>query len=94
VLVTADLPGVKREDVKVNIADNILTLEGERKLEQEQKREGYYHCERRYGKFRRSISLPEGARADQAAAQFKDGILGISVPIPQTAEKARQVPIR
>ena len=93
-LVTAELPGVKKEDVKVNVTDNTLTLEGERKHEKEEKREGYYHSERSYGKFLRSIPLPEGAKIDQTAAQFKDGVLEITVPVPAAKEKAKQIPVK
>lgn len=94
ILVTAELPGVRKEDVKVNITDSALTLEGERKHEKEEKREGYYHSERSYGKFLRSIPLPEGAKADQAAAQFKDGVLEITIPVSKSKEKSQQVPIK
>ena len=97
-VVTAELPGVKKEDVKVNVTDNTLTLEGERKQEKEEKREGYYHSERSYGKFLRSIPLPEGAKTDQTAAQFKDGVLEITVPVPPikptVKEKGKQIPVK
>jgi len=93
-LVTAELPGVRKEDVRVNVTDNILTLEGERKQEKEEKREGYYHSERSYGKFFRSIPLPEGAKTEQTAAQFKDGVLEITVPIPEVKEKSQQIPVK
>jgi HSP20 family protein len=93
-VVTAELPGVKKEDVKVNVTDNMLTLEGERKQEKEEKREGYYHSERSYGKFLRSIRLPEGAQTDQTAAQFKDGVLEITVPVAVAKEKGKQVPVK
>jgi HSP20 family protein len=93
-LVTAELPGVKKEDVKVNITGDMLTVEGERKEEKEEKREGYYHSERNYGKFLRSIPLPEGAKADQAAAQFNNGILEITIPIPEAKEKRKEIPIQ
>jgi HSP20 family protein len=92
--VKAELPGIKKEDVKVNISDGALTLEGERKLEKEEKREGYVHSERSYGKFLRSIALPEGAKTDQAAAQFKDGVLEITIPVPEAKETGRQIPIK
>jgi HSP20 family protein len=92
-LVTAELPGVKKEDVKVNVTENILTLEGERKQEKEEKREGYFHSERSYGKFSRSIALPEGANIDQAHAQFNNGILEISLPIPEKKEKRKEIPV-
>jgi HSP20 family protein len=93
-VVTAELPGVKREDVKVNIAGGALTLEGERKEEKEEKREGYFHSERSYGKFFRSIALPEGARTDQAAAQFGNGVLEITVPVAEAKQARKEVPIQ
>jgi HSP20 family protein len=93
-IVTADLPGLKKEDVKVNVTGNALTLEGERKEEKEEKREGYYHSERKYGKFYRSIPLPEGAKIDNVAAHFKDGVLEITVPVSEPKETRQQVPIK
>jgi HSP20 family protein len=94
-VVTVDLPGLKKDDVKVNVTDNALTLEGERKEEKEEKREGYYHSERRYGRFFRSVPLPEGADIDSAAAQFKDGVLEITVPVPEIKkEGGKSVPIK
>jgi len=93
-LITAELPGVKKEDLKVNVTDNTLTLEGERKEEREEKRRGFYHSERSYGKFLRSIPLPEGAKTDQIAAQFKDGVLEITVPVPPAQKNGKQIPIK
>ena len=93
-IVKAELPGINKEDVKVNITDGTLTVEGERKQEKEEKREGYVHSERSYGKFLRSIALPEGAKTDQAAAQFKDGMLEVSIPVPEVKEAGRQIPIK
>jgi HSP20 family protein len=93
-LVTAELPGVKKEDVKVHIDGDTLVVEGERKQEKEEKREGYYHSERSYGTFYRSIPLPEGAKADQTAAQFNNGVLEVSVPIPEVKAKRQDVPIQ
>lgn len=81
----------------MNVTGDNLTLEGERKEEKEEKeekREGYYHSERNYGKFYRSIPLPEGANIDQAIARFKDGVLEITVPIPETKAKAQQIPVK
>jgi HSP20 family protein len=92
--VTAEIPGVKKEDIKVNIANSTLTIEGERKHEKEEKREGYYHSERSYGKFLRSIALPEGAETDKATAQLKDGVLEVTVPVPEAKEKAKQIPVQ
>jgi HSP20 family protein len=93
-LVTAELPGLKKEDVQVHIDGDTLVVEGERKQEKEEKREGYYHSERSYGKFYRSIRLPEGAKADQVAAQFNNGVLEVSVPIPEVKAKRQEVPVQ
>jgi len=93
-IVTAELPGLNKDDIKVAVTDDALTLEGERKQEKEEKREGYYHSERSYGKFYRAIALPEGAKADQAAAEFKEGLLTITVPVPEQKQKQRQVPVK
>ena len=93
-LVTAELPGLKKEDVKVTVTGDTLALEGERKQEKEEKREGYYHSERSYGKFYRSIPLPEGAKIDQAVAQFNNGVLEISLPLPEQKSKSREIPVQ
>jgi len=93
-LVTADLPGLKKEDVKVHIDEDTLIVEGERKQEKEEKREGYYHSERSYGKFYRSIPLPAGAKAEQTAAQFNNGVLEITVPVPEAKTKRQEIPVQ
>lgn len=87
----ADLPGMGKEDVKVFVDGNTLVLEGERKAEKEEKREGFYHSERTYGKFSRSFVLPEGAKGDLATAQFNNGVLEVAVPLAEV--KAKQVPV-
>ena len=87
-------PGLKKEDVKVHIDGDTLVVEGERKQEKEEKREGYYRSERSYGKFYRSVLLPEGAKADQAAAEFNNGVLEVSIPIPERKAKPQEVPIQ
>jgi len=92
--VSAELPGVKKEDIKVNVTADALTVEGERKHEKEEKREGYYHSERSYGKFFRSIPLPEGANTDQCSAQFNNGILEVTIPVAAAKITAKQIPIR
>lgn len=93
-LVTAEIPGVKKEDLKVHVDGKVLVIEGERKQEKEEKREGYYHSERSYGQFYRSISLPEGANADQVAAQFNNGMLEVTVPLPEAKQKPKEVPVQ
>lgn len=91
--VKADLPGVKEADVKVSVTDGMLTIEGERKHEKETKKEGYFHSERAFGTFRRTIALPEGAKLDMAAAKFADGVLEVTVPIPEIAKRRVEIPI-
>jgi HSP20 family protein len=93
-VVTAELPGLKKEDVNVHIDGDTLVVEGERKQEKEEKREGYYHSERSYGKFYRSILLPEGAKIDQTAAQFNNGVLEVSVPIPEAKAARKEIPVQ
>ena len=93
-VVRADLPGMKKDDVKVEVENNTLTISGERTDEREEKREGYYRSERSYGQFYRAIPLPEGVNAEQCDATFKDGVLEVSLKAPQQREKSRQIPIR
>ena len=93
-IVAAELPGLKREDVKVELTDDALILEGERKREEKEDQEGYHRWERSYGRFYRAIPLPEGARTDQVKAELKDGVLKVSIPIPETKKKLREVPIQ
>jgi HSP20 family protein len=81
-VVRVDLPGMKKEDVCVDVTDNNITISGERQAEQETERGGVYRSERSYGSFCRTIPLPEGAITDQAKATFKDGVLEIRMPAP------------
>ena len=80
IVVRADLPGLTKDDVNVEVADNGITIEGERKNENEEKGEGYYHSERTYGRFYRRVPLPEGVKAEDAEATFRDGVLEITMP--------------
>jgi HSP20 family protein len=91
--VRADLPGLKPEDVKVEVTDDAVIIQGERKNEHEETKGGVYRCERSYGHFHREIPVPEGAKSDQAKAQFKDGVLEVSIPIPEQAGKRRTIPV-
>jgi HSP20 family protein len=93
-LLSAEIPGVRKEDVKVTIDNGMLRVEGEKKEEKEEKRDGYYHSERSYGTFYRSIQLPEGAKAEQATARFNNGVLEVTVPIPEAKTKSQNVPIQ
>jgi HSP20 family protein len=92
IVVTAELPGIKQEEVDISIADNVLTLKGEKKEEKEVKEKNYHRIERSYGSFQRSISLPTGVDAGKAKATYKDGILCVTVPKVEEA-KPKQIKI-
>jgi HSP20 family protein len=90
-----DLPGVKKEDVKVEVTDGHLAVSGERKAEVEEKKDNFYRCEREHGSFYRAVPLPEGAKIEDVKATFSDGVLEVSVPLPAKPEaKVRQVEIQ
>lgn len=89
-----DLPGMKKEDVKVEVTDGHLAISGERKAETEEKKDNVYRCERSYGSFYRAVPLPEGARLEDVKATFADGVLEVSVPLPAKAQaKPRTIQI-
>ena len=81
-----DLPGVKKEDVSVEVTNGHLALSGVRKRETEEKRENYYRSEREHGSFYRLVPLPEGVKLEDVKATFADGVLEVSVPMPAKAE--------
>jgi HSP20 family protein len=91
--VHAELPGLRPEDVKVEITNDALIIQGERRSQHEEGEGQSYRSERRYGQFYREIPLPDGANTEQARAQFRDGVLEISIPVPQQANQRRQIPI-
>lgn len=93
-IVRAELPGLKPEDVRLEIEDDALVLQGERKLEREEDRGGVHRTEIRYGSFYRSIPLPEGANAEQARAKFENGVLEVTVPVPEEKSQRKQIPIQ
>jgi HSP20 family protein len=93
-VIKADLPGLSKDEVSVDITDDAVTIEGERKAEREEEREGYYRSERSYGSFCRVIPLPEGAIIDQAKASFRHGVLEVTLPAPPAAAgKGRRLEI-
>ena len=85
-LIKAELPEVKKEDVKITLEDGVITISGERKLEKEQKDEKTIRVESFYGNFSRSFSLPENVDADAISAESKDGVLRIRIPKRQAAK--------
>jgi HSP20 family protein len=84
--ITAELPGLEEKDVQINVADNILTIRGEKKAEKEQKDKNYRLVERSYGSFERSLELPEGIDADAIKANIDKGVLKVTVPKPAPAQ--------
>lgn len=91
-LIKLELPEIKREDVKVTLDKNVLTISGERKLENEEKRENYHRVERSYGQFFRSFTLSPNANVEAISAEFKDGVLRVSVPKKEEA-KPKQIQV-
>src|SRR5205814_5744038 len=85
-VIKAELPELKREDVKVTVENGVLTISGERKFEKEEKKKKYHRVERAYGSFVRSFALPDLAEGDRIKAEFKNGMLMVHVP---KSEKAR-----
>jgi len=84
VVVKAEMPGMKKEDIEVNLTDDTVTVSGEKKKEEKVEKKDYYRVERSYGSFSRSFRLPKEVQSDKAKATFKDGVLEIRVP--KTAE--------
>jgi HSP20 family protein len=83
---TVELPGLEEKDVQVAVSDGVLTVSGEKKFETEKKDKSYHLVERSYGSFSRSISLPEGVKADQIKATMSKGVLKVAVPTPVKPE--------
>lgn len=93
-VVKAELPEVKKEDVKVTMEDGVLTLEGERRQEKEEKGKRYHRIERSYGSFMRSFELPDNVDTSKAKAEFKDGMLTLSLPKSEKAKsKALEIKV-
>ena len=94
VVVKAELPGMKKDDIDVKLTDNTITISGEKKKEEKVEKKNFYRMERSYGAFTRSFSLPADVQADKAKALFNDGILEIRVPKTEEAkQKERKITI-
>ena len=93
VVVKASIPGIKPEDIEISVTDNSLSIRGESKSEEEVKEENYFRRERRYGRFSRQIMLPGGTLGEKAEAEFKDGVLTITVPKAEE-KKSKAIPVK
>ena len=93
--VDADLPGVRKEDIKINVEDNILTISGERENKEEVKKEDYHRIETSFGKFERSFTLPKGADAESITASSKDGVLEVVIPkLKSETQKSKKIEVK
>jgi HSP20 family protein len=93
-IVSAELPGLSEKDVKVEINGDFLVIQGERKIEHEEAEGGVRRTERKYGEFYRAIALPEGADAEHARAEFQNGVLRVTIPVPQAQSNLREIPVQ
>lgn len=86
-VIRAELPGVAKENIRIEVAEDLLTLRGERKEETKREEGGYYYTERSYGSFVRTLPLPEGADLAHAKAEFREGVLEVELPLPKPQSK-------
>src|SRR5918997_4355122 len=92
-VIRAELPDVKQEDVDITLQNNVLTLSGERKAEQEEERGGYYVRERRYGSFSRSLTVPEGVDESKIHARYENGVLEVTVEGAAEVQEPKRIQI-
>jgi HSP20 family protein len=93
IVVKAELPGMDKENIEVNLTDHTLTIKGEKKKEEETKEESYYRSERSYGSFVRTLELPRDVHADKVKASFKNGVLEVRLPKTEEA-KAKEIKVK
>lgn len=93
IVVKAELPGMGKEDIQVNLTDHMLTIKGEKKKEEEVKEENYYRSERSYGSFVRTLELPRDVHTDKIKASFKNGVLEVRMPKTEEA-KAKEIKVK
>jgi HSP20 family protein len=92
-IMAAELPGIDKKDVKISLHENVLTIEGQKSRQAEEQKDKYYRCERSYGKFSRSFTLPTQVVADKIDASYQDGILTVTLPKVEEAQP-RQIQIK
>jgi HSP20 family protein len=93
IVVKAELPGMEKDNIEVNLTDNMLTIKGEKKKAEEVNEENYYRCERSYGSFLRNIELPKAVHSDKVKASFKNGILEVRIPKTEEA-KSKEIKVK
>ena len=86
-VVHAELPGLRTDDIDLSVQEDALVISGERKQQQESTTDGVFRTERRYGAFHRAVALPEGVNEEQISASFSDGVLEVRIPLPEPEEK-------
>jgi HSP20 family protein len=91
--ITAELPGLEKKDVELNVADNLLTIRGEKKNEREEKNKDYHLVERSYGSFSRSVELPAGVKVEDISAEIANGVLKVTVQKP-APKQTKQIEIK
>jgi HSP20 family protein len=91
--ITAELPGLEKKDVELNLAENLLTIRGEKKNEREEKNKDYHLVERSYGSFSRSVELPSGVKVEDITAEIANGVLKVTVPKP-APKQTKQIEIK
>ncbi len=93
IVLSVELPGVKKEDISIDIEDRVLTIKGERKFENEEKKDNYYRKERSYGNFKRSFTLSEEVLTDDVNADFENGVLKLTLKKDISQKEVRQIAI-
>jgi HSP20 family protein len=93
VVVSAELPGIKREEINVKLVDNTIIISGEKKTEEKVERSDYLRLERTFGSFNRTLNLPEGLDSKNIKASFKDGVLEVRIPKLEGVHKARKITV-
>jgi HSP20 family protein len=88
-ILRADLPGIDRDEIEIEVKDGVLTVSGERRAQHEEKREGFHRVERSFGRFSRSLELPKGIEADNIEASFERGVLEVRMPKPAERKPTR-----
>lgn len=92
-IIEADVPGAKKDEVQIEVADNVVTVKGERWSQREEEKKSYHLAERQVGSFRRSVAIPGGFDAGKVAAKFENGVLTITLPKPEE-KKPRKIEVR